>query len=153
MIWAGRCSLCHVVNAESRLIFSQQASALSSGNKWVLFMHGFLRKILSTLSQAVYPNILKCHEMNISCLVTKHTAEFGKTVPFSWEDMHVYENNHCSYFNRKQMQHLVIGRQWSCVRRGGFMETWVLLRNIFWALSLLQCFSLSGKFSKISCGK
>lgn len=44
-------------------------------------MHGFLRKILSTLSQAIYLNILECHEMNISCLVTKHTAEFGETVP------------------------------------------------------------------------
>lgn len=69
MIWAGRCSLCHVVNAESRLIFSQQASALSSGNKSMLFMHGFLRKILSTLSQAIYPNILEWHEMNMSCLI------------------------------------------------------------------------------------
>lgn len=123
MIWAGRCSLCHVVNAESRLIFSQQASALSSGNKSILFMHGFLRKILSTLSLAIYPNILKCHEMNISCLVTKRTAEFGEAVPFSWEDIHEYENNHCTHFNTKQMQCLVMGKQRSCVRGGGFMET------------------------------
>lgn len=74
-------------------------------------MHGFLRKILRTLSQAIYPNILECHEMNISCLVTKHTAEFGETVPFSWEDIHEYENNDCTYFNTKQMQHLVMGKQ------------------------------------------
>lgn len=104
MIWAGRCSLCHVVNAESRLIFSQQASALSSGNKLVLFMHGFLRKILSTLSQAIYPNVLKCHEMNISCLVTKYTAEFGKLFPFHGKicinmkitTAHILRQNKCS---------------------------------------------------------
>lgn len=75
-------------------------------------MHVFLRKIFSTLSQAIYPNILECHEMNkISCLVTKHAAEFGETAPFSQEDIREYKNNRCTYFNTKQMQHLVMGKQ------------------------------------------
>lgn len=154
MFWAGTCSLLHVINAEGRLISSQQTFGLSSGNKWALFMHGFLTKVFSTLSEAIYPNIPECHEMSmISCLVTKHTAEVGETVPFSREYNHEYKNNHCTYFGTKQVQHLVMGKQLSCVRRDGFRKTSVLFRNIFWALSLMCLFFPSSKFYKISWGK
>lgn len=117
-------------------------------------MHGFLTKVFSTLSEAIYPNIPECHEMSmISCLVTKHTAEVGETVPFSREYNHEYKNNRCTYFGTKQVQHLVMGKQLSCVRRDGFRKTSVLFRNIFWALSLMCLFFPSSKFSKISWGK
>lgn len=144
MFWAGMCSLLHVMNAKGRLISSQWASGLSSGKiKLILFMHGFLTKVISALSEAIYPNIPECCEMNVvSCLVTEPAAEFGGADSFSQQGSHKRKNNHCTYFSTNQMQRLVMGKQWNYARSGGFRRASVLFRNTFSARLLLCLFPL-----------
>lgn len=137
VFWAGMCSLLHVMNIEGRLISSQWASGLSSANNLILFMHGFLTKIISTLSQAICPSIPECCEMNvISCLVTEPAAEFGGADSFSQQGSHNHKNNHCACCNTKQMQHLMMGKQWNYARSGVFRKASALFRNNFPARSL-----------------
>lgn len=143
VFWAGRCSLLHVMNTEGRLISSQWASGLSSADNLILFMHGFLAKVISNLSRAICPSIPECCEMNvISCLVTEPTAEFGGADSFSQQASHNRKNNRCTCCNTEQMQHSVMGKQWNYARSGGFRKASVLFRNSFSAWSLLCLFPL-----------